>query len=107
MRELWRDINSFMETRWQRPLFVQRLWTLLQNEWAKQATHQAQTQTSKSFFSSLKNWILTLYFSFRRLQGAKEPFAPTAKHRRQLYGDEITTESPFAMLADCTISCIT
>ena len=47
MRELWRDINSFMETRWQRPLFVQRLWTLLQNEWPEQATHQAKTQTRK------------------------------------------------------------
>ena len=65
MRELWRDINSFMETRWQRPLFVQRLWTLLQNEWPEQATHQAKTQTRKytllqkflknmSFFSATK-----------------------------------------------------
>ena len=52
MRELWRDINSFMETRWQRPLFVQRLWTLLQNEWPEQATHQAKTQTRKYFVST-------------------------------------------------------
>ena len=54
MRELWRDINSFMETRWQRPLFVQRLWTLLQNEWHKQATNQAKTQTRKYFLLTLR-----------------------------------------------------
>ena len=47
MRELWGNINSFMETRWQWPLFVQRLRTLLQNEWHKQATHQAQKKTGK------------------------------------------------------------
>ena len=41
MRELWGYIYSFMETRRQWPLFVQRLWTLLQNEWPKQATNQA------------------------------------------------------------------
>ena len=52
MRELWRDINSFMETRWQRPLFVQCLWTLLQNEWHQPAPHQAQAQTGTYSTSS-------------------------------------------------------
>ena len=52
MRELWRDINSFMETRWQRPLLVQRLWTLLQNEWPKQATNQTKEEIGKKMISN-------------------------------------------------------
>ncbi len=41
--QLWCYINSFMETGRQRALPVQRLWSLLQNEWPEQATHQAET----------------------------------------------------------------
>ena len=48
MCQLRRDFNSSMAEGWQRPLPLQRLRPLLQNEWYKSAPGQTKTQNGKS-----------------------------------------------------------
>ena len=47
MRELWCYLNSAVAQRRQRPLSLQRVRTLLQNEWTEQTSHQAQEKTGE------------------------------------------------------------
>ena len=46
--QLRRDLNSSLAEGWQRPLPLQRLRPLLQNEWYKSAPGQTKTQNGKS-----------------------------------------------------------
>lgn len=46
--ELWCHLYTTVETRQHGTLPVQRLWTLSQDEWPEQTTHQTQTQAGKS-----------------------------------------------------------
>lgn len=47
MRELWRDEHAAVATRRHRPLPLQRLRTLLQDERTEPTTHQAQAETGE------------------------------------------------------------
>ena len=47
MRELWRYLNPAVAQGRQRPLPLQRLRSLLQNEWNQQATYQAKEKNGK------------------------------------------------------------
>lgn len=47
MRELWGDINAPLASRRHRPLPVQCLWSLLQDERTKQTFNQAQATTGE------------------------------------------------------------
>ena len=48
VRELWRYLNPAVAQGRQRPLPLQRLRSLLQNERAEPAAHQAQEETGKT-----------------------------------------------------------
>ena len=50
MRELWSHLNTPLAKgrKWSLP--VQRLWSLLQNEWPKQATNQTKEEIGKNDF---------------------------------------------------------
>ena len=47
VRQLRRDVDASVAAGRNRSLFVQRLWSLLQDERAKPSAHQAQAQTGK------------------------------------------------------------
>ena len=47
MRELWRDEHAAVATRRHRPLPLQRLRTLLQDERTEPTAHQAQAETGE------------------------------------------------------------
>lgn len=51
MRQLRSHVHPVVEARWQRPLPVQRLWPLLQNEWSEQAADQAQEEAGECLVS--------------------------------------------------------
>ena len=108
MCELRCDVNAIMATRQQRPLLVQRLRSLLEDEWSKQAAHQTQTTIGEGNFLKRSNDDLTrkLLFCSRR-RGARVRFAPIVGQPKQRCGAAITTASPFATRADSTTSCIT
>ena len=53
MCQLRRDLNPSMAEGWQRPLPMQRLRPLLQNEWYKSAPGQTKTQNGKSNYKQI------------------------------------------------------
>lgn len=71
VRQLRRDVDASVAAGRNRSLFVQRLWSLLQDERAKPSAHQAQAQTGKCksrnflFNSSFLHFLCySLFFVF-------------------------------------------
>ena len=47
MCELWGNLNPIVAEGWQWTLPMQRLWSLLQDEWPEQASHQTKEKIGK------------------------------------------------------------
>jgi hypothetical protein len=47
MRQLWCDINSPVAARQHWTVFVQRVWSLSQDQWTKQAADQTEEKIGK------------------------------------------------------------
>ena len=60
--QLRRDLNSSLAEGWQRPLPLQRLRPLLQNEWYKSAPGQTKTQNGKSQFIEKSKLRIIVFF---------------------------------------------
>lgn len=60
MRQLRSDVDASVAEGRHRPLLVQRLWSLLQDERAESAAHQAQAQTGKC-----KSSPITFLYNFK------------------------------------------
>ena len=52
MCQLRSNIDSSVATRRQRPLLVQRVWPLLQDERTKSASHQTKEKTGRHIFNN-------------------------------------------------------
>ena len=119
VRQLRRDIDAFVAERRQRPLPLQRLRSLLQDERPKPSADQTETETGKrrqqnsliGLVICLNSRIFHFLFSFFPFSshplGARGLYVPTARRQRRRFGDGTRTASRCATLADSTTNSTT
>ena len=62
MRQLRSNIDSSVATRRQRPLLVQRVWPLLQDERTKSASHQTKEKTGRNIIHNFRAALSLIQF---------------------------------------------